>query len=174
MHEPSIDRLREAACLAHTVTGVTFRLHVEVGRALLVSRHCLGADLDPCQFRAAMASRTGEHLAGAVTDIELVAGLVHLGGGLYRRTGEGGRDERWFVTRLHHERIVQLLGDCPVPPPESDLLDVVIKPDTELGLCAVRLASHQPDLVLDHVAMWTLSSCVVDELLGDVAADAMR
>lgn len=174
MHHRAIDRLREAACLAHTVPGTTLRLRADVGRSLLVSRHCLGADLDPCQFRAAMSTPTGEHLAATVTGIDLVAGLVDLGGGLYRRSGEHGVEERWFLTRLPHDQIVQVLGECPVPPPRSDLLDVVIKPDPELGLCAVRLASPRADLVLDEVALWTWSGCLVEELLVDVATEAMR
>lgn len=174
MDDRSIDRLREAACLAHTVPGTTLRLQADVGRSLLVSHHCLGADLDPCQFRAAMSCRTGEHLAATVTRIDLVAGLVDLGGGLYRRTGDHGVEERWFVTSLPHDHIVELLGACPVPARESHLLDVVIKPDHDLRMCAVRLASPRPDIVLDEVAMSTLSSCLVAELLVDVAIEPMR
>ncbi len=46
--------LREAACLAHTVPGVTLRLHCRSGAELLVSYSCLGADLDPCRLRATL------------------------------------------------------------------------------------------------------------------------
>lgn len=159
-----LDQLREAACLAHTIPGTTLRLRPAVGRSLLVSRHCLGADLDPCRFRSAMLSRSGEHLADTIVDIELVAGLVDLGGGLYGRRGDDGGEERWFVTSLGHDHVVALLADCPLATPDD--LDVVVKPDLELGRCAVRLALPRPDIVLDEVAMWTLSACFVDELLA--------
>lgn len=160
----AIDRLREAACLAHTIPGTTLRLRPAAGRSLLVSRNCLGADLDPCRFRTAMLCRTGEHLAGTIVDIELVAGLVDLGGGLYRRRGDDGCEERWFVTSLPHDHVVALLADCPLATPDD--LTVVVKPDLELGRCAVRLALPRPDIVLDEVAMWTLSACLVEELLA--------
>lgn len=172
MHGRATERLREAACLAHTIPGVTLRLRAEPGRSLLVSRHCLGADLDPCRFRTAMLSGAGEHLACTITGIDLVAGIVHLGSGLYGRNGI--RPERWFATSLSHDRIVQVLDECPVPAGDAELLDVVIKPDAELGLCVVRVASSELGTVLDEVATWTLTRCLVDELLVEVAPEPMR
>lgn len=175
MHERAIERLREVACLAHTVPGTTMRLRAAAGSSLLVSRHCLGADLDPCQFRTAMLGRAGEQLAQTITDVDLVAGLVHIGGGLYgRRDERTHRDERWFVSTLPHDRIVDVLGECPVPTPDVELLDAVIKPDTELGMCAVRISSREPVTVLDEVAAWTLTRCLVDELLVEVSPEPMR
>jgi hypothetical protein len=174
MHARAIDRLREAACLSHTVPGTTLRLLMGADRNLLVSRHCLGADLDPCQFRAAMLTRAGEHLAATVTRVELVAGLVDLGGGIYARTVEHRLDERWFVTALHHGHVVEVMRGCTIEDPDADHLEVVVTPDLELGLCAVRLAAPQRNDVLDEVALWAMAACLADELVADVAAGQMR
>lgn len=173
MHGRPIRRLREAACLAHTVPGTTLRLRtIAGGRGMLVSRHCLGADLDPCALRAAVLARTGERLAGIVGEIELVAGVVHLGGGLYARTGADGGDERWFLTHLAHPQVVAALQECPVREPEGVQLDVVVKPDPELGMCAVRLAGAGS--TLDAVSMWMLTACLVEELLLDAMTAPLR
>lgn len=169
MHGRPIRRLREAACLAHTVPGTTLRLRTMAGgRGMLVSRHCLGADLDPCALRAAVLARAGERLASVVVEVEVVSGVVHLGGGLYARTGDGGVDERWFLTHLAQEQVVAVLAACPVGGPEGAQLDVVVKPDPELGLCAVRVTGGGH--TLDAVSMWALTACLVEELLVDVAS----
>lgn len=168
----SSDHLREAACLAHTVPGTTLRLVTAVGQSLLVSRHCLGADLSPCQLRSMLLCRTGEHLAVAVTRIDLVAGLAHVGGGIHARHGVGGIDERWFVTTLRHEHVEALLATCPVVGTEH--LDVSLAPDLELGLCAVRLAADAHDPVLDEAALWSMAACLTDELVSDVMTGQLR
>lgn len=173
LHGP-LGQLREAACLAHTIPGTTLRLRARAGRSLLVSRHCLGADLDPCQLRAAMTSRTGEHMAVTIVDVELVAGLVDLGGGLYGRRADDGTDERWFVTELHPDHAARLIGACPLPAATPDSLHVVVKPDPDLRLCAVCLTATAAGVALDEVAAWALSACLVEELLVDVATEPTR
>lgn len=166
MYDRIHDRLREAACLAHTVPGTTLRLHSKHGLSVLVSRCCLGADLDPCQFRAIMSARTGAHLAATITEIELVAGPVHLGAGLYNRH-DGGRQEYWFVTSLAHQRIVRSVEEFD-PPTWAEELDVMIKPDPDLAVCAVCVTTSDPRHRFDDRALSLLARCMVDELITAV------
>lgn len=160
--------VREAACLAHSIPGVTLRLVCQGGEEVLVSYACLGADLDPCQLRAALMAelahpaRGSGRLARAVMRIEIVAGLCALGAGLYRRSGgPDGSDERWFVTSLPPGSIPALLDDCPVASVAQ--FDVVVRPDPDLGLCAVGVSGPAADL--DEAAVWALGRIAVAELL---------
>ncbi len=95
---PTPSPLDELACLAHTIPGVSFRIVASTGDSLLVSATCLAADLDPCRLRTVLASeRTSWRLALSTERVELVSGLVHVGGGLYQRSHPQASGERWFV-----------------------------------------------------------------------------
>lgn len=163
--------LREAAALAHTVPGVTLRLHCRSGAELLVSYSCLGADLDPCRLRATLlhARATGcARLESAVARVELVAGLRPLGAGLYERHAPDA-DERWFVTTLPADRVAEALADGP------DQLHTVIKPDPQLGVQTVCLRPR-PELaptlapgVLDEGAVWAVAAVLIAQLAAELA-----
>lgn len=163
-----LDPIREASCLAHTVPGVSLRLPLANNECLLVSHVCLGADLDPCQLRSALiADRT--HGLRLLTDMivgaEIASGLVDLGGGLYQRVGSG-RGERWFTSSLEPCRLAEALRTCPA----GDAFEIVIKPDSALGLSAVCVTCSDEDAApfLDEAALRALSCCVVTELLADL------
>jgi hypothetical protein len=165
-----LDAVREAACLAHTVPGVTLRLQCPAGDDVLVSYACLGADLDPCQLRAAlMAIDSGrsepELLWGFQVTVEVVAGLRPLGGGLYQRT-QFGLTERWFVTTLEPDAVVAAVGECPLA--AADQVHVVVKPDLDLGVHAVcvRIDDSAEAGHLDELATWVLGRVLVAELLA--------
>jgi hypothetical protein len=167
-----LDAVREAACLAHTVPGVTLRLQCPVGDDVLVSYACLGADLDPCQLRAAlMAIANGrtepELLWGFEVTVEVVAGLLPLGGGVYQRT-QFGLTERWFVTTLEPDAVVAAVGECPLA--AADQVHVVVKPDLDLGVHAVCVRSDDSAQagLLDELASWVLGRVLVAELLAEL------
>lgn len=171
------EQLREVTCLAHTVPGVTVRLHCTSGAELLVSSTCLGADLDPCGLRATVLRGDTPRLAASVASVEFVAGLVPIGAGLYqrrdhradqRRDQRGlGSDERWFVTSLSPATIIEVLAE-PAGSHERDGIYTFVKPDTELGLQAVcvRAIPGTPAAALDEAAVWALGRLAVAELLA--------
>lgn len=165
--------LREATCLAHSVPGVSLRLVMASGAQILVSHGCLGASLDPCRLRSVLLAQSADAATAtrSVQHIEIVGGIVHVGGGLFQRsTAEA---ERWFVTSLPHEAIVAIVGRCPVDDATigGPSIAVSVKPDPALGLCAVRVRDERPDhdTTLDATATWLLAGCLVDELIADTA-----
>lgn len=163
-----LDPIREASCLAHIVPGVSLRLPLANDEYLLVSHVCLGADLDPCQLRSALIADRNHGLR-LLTDmligVEIASGLVDLGGGLYQRVGSGV-SERWFTSTLDSNLLADTLRACP----SGDAFELVIKPDSALGLSAVCVSCGDADAApfLDEAAMRALASCLVAELLADL------
>ncbi|MAT07028.1 MAG: hypothetical protein CL424_18495 [Acidimicrobiaceae bacterium] len=158
----------ELACLAHAVPGVSLRLIASSGDELLVSASCLGAELDPCRLRAALATdRTGMRIALTTERVEVVSGLVHVGGGLYQRTHPQGAGERWFVVASNPDRLVHLIASIHLDGPAADEVEVTVGPDSLLGLCAVRIRAASDAAVarLDDLAFTVLAACVVDEFV---------
>lgn len=169
---PSDPALRLAACLAHTVPGVSLSLTCRHGGEVLVSYACLGAQLDPCQLRAGLLCPGVPgvpRLADVVVRVDVANGLLDLGGGLYERSHPGAASERWFVTSLDHEHVVDLLRTGPTDLPD-DAMAVTVKPDVGLGVCAVciRCDDRLNQDRLDEVALWALSTCMVAELLAEL------
>lgn len=166
--------LRMAACLAHTVPGVSLVLTCGHGNEILVSYSCLGAQLDPCQLRAGLLCPGVPgvpRLADVVVRVDVANGLLDLGGGLYERSHPGAASERWFATSLDHALVVDLLRAAPADLPD-DAIGVTVKPDLGLGVCAVCIRCDDPAYHdrLDEVAVWALSTCMVAELLAEIPA----
>jgi hypothetical protein len=168
-------RLRLVACLAHVVAGVTVELGFDDGERYVAAHQRLDADLDPCQLRCAVLeprSLGTPRLVDALSSIEIVGGIEHLGAGIYRRHHPCGSEERWFLAELGHERLVELLAACPLDVPD-ELVAVDVMADTELGVSAVRLVvGHAADAWrIDEIAMWGVTACLVDELIGSAASE---
>lgn len=168
-----LTRLREATCLAHTVPGVSLRLVMASGARILVSHSCLGATIDPCRLRSVLLahSAAGDTATRSVRHIELVGGLVHLGAGLFQSSTDD--DERWFVTSLPDDAIIEIVRRRPADDAAigGPSIAVTVKPDPALGLCAVRIRDPRPDResALDATAAWLVATCLVDELIADTA-----
>ena len=163
--------LRLGACLAHTVANATALVATSSGDRHLVARHRTDATIDPCRLRSALGApwqRGVPHLADVVVSIEIVGGLVDIGGGLYQRTHPAGPDERWFATPLRSDRIVAIVAGCPLQLPEGSV-DVRVCADTMLGVCAVCV-SGRPGFGyrLDEAAHWLHAACLVEELIASV------
>lgn len=158
---------RLAACLVHAVPSATAVVHTTTGERLLVAGNRTDAALDPCRLRAGLAapSRPGvPHLADIVRSVEIVGGIVDIGGGLYQRTHPSSADERWFVTTLAAERVAELVGTFPLRIPD-EAVTVRVAADTLLGVSAVCLTAGTGfGLRLDEVAHWLHSTCLVEEL----------
>jgi len=173
--DPIIDRhlghVREAACLAHVVPGVSLRIPLTNGQHLFVSHVCLGADLDPCQLRSALIvdRKHGLRLlSDTIVDAEIVSGLAHLGGGIYQRQVGSMTHERWFTSTLRPDELVDALRQCPTE--EAAAIDVVVKADADLGVSAVCVRCVDPAGAagLDEVAVRVLATCLVAELVSDL------
>lgn len=163
-----------AVALAHSVPGARLHITLRDGTSVLVAAGCLGA-LTPCQFRSAVLEPArGSTLLDAVAGVEVVGGLVDLGGGLYAR-GDLGGSERWFVTTLTPAAVGEALSDSPEGVPD-DAFETLLRPDTELGAGAVGLRALHPAYAgrLDEVAHWALTRCLVAELIAGAAAVADR
>lgn len=158
----------ELACLAHTIPGVSIRIVAGTGEEVLVSSTCLGAQLDPCRLRMVLASeRTGARLALTTERVELVSGLVHVGGGLYQRSHPQAAGERWFVVTTSADRLMHIVAELALDGPAADDIEVTIGPDAALGVCAVRVraTSDAAFARIDDLAFAVLAVCVVDEFL---------
>lgn len=165
-----VERLRSVACLAHTIAGVTLLAVTTSGERVTVARHRLDALMDPCQFRSALlaAHRPGcPQIAEVITRCDVVGGLIDLGGGLYQPTHPGSGDTRWFTTHLGPAAVVAATTRCPADI-AADVMHVVVKPDAELGVCAVSCAGvdRRPFPQLDEAAFWLLSACMTDEVIA--------
>ena len=179
-HDPALEQrlghVREAACLAHVVPGVSLRIPLTNGQHLFVSHVCIGADLDPCQLRSALIVDRNHGLrllSDTIVDAEIVGGLAHVGGGIYQRSVGAAADERWFTSTLHPNQLVETLRDCThddATVAESAAIDVVVKPDTDLGVSAVCIRCADPAGAgsLDEIALRALARCLVAELVGDL------
>jgi hypothetical protein len=162
------DRIRLAACLAHTAPGVTVELSCCNDEHLIVAHHRLDAHFSPCELRTALIAEDQPgvpRFAEVVADAEITAGLHHCGGGLYERRGDQTA-ERWFATLLDHEAVYVILGPHQFDLPH-DAVDVRLLPDVQLGVTAVRITCDAVHAgYLDEVASWALAACMVGELLA--------
>lgn len=165
--------LHMAAALAHTAPGVVLRLDCARGEHLAVGYGRLGPHLTPCQLRSALvtAGRPGvPRLAETVAAVDVVSGLDHLGGGLYGSGNGAAGSQRWFATALDQQAIAALASGHPVDVADH-LCAVNVLPDSELGVCTVRMvAAPEISHRLDEIAFWLLSQCLVSELLESVDA----
>ena len=158
---------RLVACVVHAVPSAAAVVHTTTGERLVVARNRIDATLDPCQLRAGLAApfQPGvPHVADIVRSIDVVGGIVDVGGGLYQRTHPSSADERWFVTTLAAERVAELVAGYPVGLPD-DAISVRVVADTLLGASAVCLVGGSGfGFRLDEVAHWLHSTCLVEEL----------
>ena len=165
--------LRQMACLAHTVPGVTLVLGTHHGDRLVVGRHHPCVVVDPCQFRRAVVEtrRPGHpRLVDTIASCEVVGGVIDIGGGLYQGAHPSGGDERWFTTLLRQHQVSAVAAASPLALP-ADAVDVVIRPDLELGVCVVRVGIGRPGYGgrVDEAAFRLLSACMVDEVVRSTA-----
>jgi hypothetical protein len=163
------DQVRLAAALAHTAPGITLRLTTTTGGQFLVGHQRADVLLDPCRFRTGLVMPRGPgapRLLDVLTGCEVVGGAVDLGGGLYQPSHPSGRHERWFATSCVVDAVVAVAGRRPLDLPDGDL-DVRLTPDPLLGVTTVRVAAgaRSAGLLLDRIAWWLLSACMVEELL---------
>jgi hypothetical protein len=175
MSSPNTDRsarrtlVEMTAALAHSVPGATLRIQTSAGDTLMVSGHHPHAALTCCQFRSALIAPRLiglPHLHDVITAVDFVGGVIDLGGGLYQRSHPAAPDERWLATTLDQQRITALVAEHPFQLPE-DAINVVVRPDHELGVAVVRVAADVGfGCRLDEVAFWLLSTCLTAELLA--------
>lgn len=167
-------QIRLAVALAHSIPGVRLHVSLRDGTTVLVGAGLVGA-LTPCQFRAAVLEPVrGQVLMDAVAEVDVVGGVVDLGGALYAR-GDARGSERWFASTLTPAAVGEALSDSPDGIPD-DAFETLLRPDPELGAGAIGLRALHPAFMgrLDEVAHWALTRCLVAELVAEAAAVADR
>ena len=89
-----IEQVRLASALAHTVSDAVLALTYADGTVLSVSFGA-GADLDPYSLRSLVGSAIAsgdDRWTDQVVSIGFAGSLSPVGGGVYRRRGEQGRE----------------------------------------------------------------------------------
>jgi hypothetical protein len=161
-----LDQVRLAAALAHTVSDAVLALTYVDGTVLSVS-FGLGADLDPCSLRSLVGSAIespDDRWTDQVVSIGFAGSLSPVGGGVYRRRGEQGR-ECLFATTLCPYAVQRVLAQCEVPIP-SDRIDVSVRCDAVLGVSVGVVRVPESDLAyLEDVAVRAQAACLVEELV---------
>jgi hypothetical protein len=161
------DDLRLATALVHAVPAVALELSTVDGCDAVVAHHRLDAAMSPCQLRALVAAARCERGGPALDHIvamRVLAGVEHLGGGIYRRSS-GSAEERWIVTTIPHESVLELLATCPIETPD-DAVHARLVVDADLDTVAVcfgavhRLWAWR----LDEIAFWLQAACLVAEV----------
>ena len=127
-----------------------------------------GADLDPCSLRSLVGAATelpGDRWTDQVVSITVAGSLSPVGGGVYRRRGEQGR-ECLFATTLCPYAVQRALASCEVPIP-SDRIDVSVRCDAALGVSVGVVRVPESDLAyLEDVAVRAQAACLVEELVS--------
>ncbi len=162
-----IDHVRLGTCLIHAVPGAVGLIRTGIDSGHVVAHHRNDAALTPCQLRSALLEPVTPgvaHLADVITAIELVGGLVDVGGGLYQCGHPAGPDQRWFVSTLSADTIRTIARECPSGIDHSDI-SVRVAADLDLDVCAVCLSSDSAGIRLDAAACWLHGQCLVEELL---------
>jgi hypothetical protein len=175
-----MDRAREqlllATSLCHSVPGVALAVTTRDGDRMVVGRHRRDAVLDPCALRRAVMEHrrgVGPRVLDTIAHVEVISGLIDIGGGLYQSSHPSVGDERWFATLLGPDQIRAIVAECPLDIPD-DAVDVAVTHDAGLATSTVRVTEPHPATVrwIDEAAYWLLSACLVGELIG--AADWAR
>ena len=172
----SLERLRLATALAHTVPGATMRVVCHSGQHVNVGVHP-GADLDACAMRkVVIASGRPEvrDCSELVADITVAGALQHLGGGVYRRVFDDV-EQRWLATLLPPETIAELLDLCGPAGTPDDAMHGCLKPDGDLAVtCLVITAnSREYQHLLDEIAASASAAILVEELLRSTRQGAL-
>lgn len=171
LDEPSVrfaEQVRLATGLAHTVPGLALDLRLRSGFDVTVAHQRLDAQLTPCQLRTALLAPRlpgRYHTLDSIAGVAVAGGALHLGGGVYARGHSPLGGERWFATTLSHDAVVAALASDPFELPELSI-EVRVLPDPPLGVSVVRARALQPRWfgVLDEVAHWAVTECLVGEL----------
>jgi len=171
----SLEQLRIAAALAHSVAGAQLRLHRRNGPPVIVARSEV-ADIDPCRLRqivAAYRCPMQQAAVSRVVAVEVLGSLTSRGGDLYASTKRGIL-ARWFVTFLGEEHVGGVLDEAARSVGAGPTTSAFLKVDPALGVTVVSLLAD--DLAereaLDAIASHAYRSCVIDELvLGPDPAD---
>ena len=161
-----IEQLRLAAALAHTFPEAVLELTCSDGTVLSVASGP-GADLDPCSLRSLVGGtiKSPENRwTDQVVSIAFGGPLTSVGGGVYRRRGEQGR-ECVFATTLCPYAVQRALADCGVPIP-SERIDVTVRCDAVLGVSVGVVRVPESDLAyLEDIAVRAQGACLVEELV---------
>lgn len=163
-----LERLRSAACLAHTVPGVTLRV-VTATDCFVVGRNRPDAHMDPCRFRMSLISPSRPctpQIETVIGECDVLGGVVDIGGGLYQPSLPASADERWFTTSLGCDQVCAIAETCTPEDRPDDAFEVTVKPDSGLGVCAVRCSQQRPGAPLDDTAFRLLAACLAEEVMA--------
>ena len=163
----SLERLRLAVALAHTVRGAELHLSTDRGEQIVVSHHP-AADIDPCALRrvaAASACPTQPDYSKRVVDISFGGTLIDLGGGVFSSL----RDDvarRWVVTLLDPQRAADVMEDIGLEAVPESAMRASLKPDSGLGVTVLAISVNDAryHYALDEIAAQVAAAFFVEEL----------
>jgi len=172
----SLERLRLATALTHTVPGATMHVACHSGQRVHVGSSP-GADLDACAMRkVVIASGRPEvrDYSELVADITVSGALQHLGGGVYRRVFDDV-EQRWLATVLPPETVAELLDLCGPAGTPDDAMHACLKPDCELAVTCLVITANRSEYqhVLDEIAASASAAILVEELMRSTRQGAM-
>ena len=170
----SLERLRLAVALGHTVQGAELRLHSDQSEEIVVSSHP-AADIGPCEMRrmviASSCAQVPDH-SGRIRTITCGGSLEDLGGGVFRVL-RGGTEQRWIASLLRPEVVSDILDLVGVDGVPADAMHGCLKPDSGLGVTMLVITSNEPryDHALDEISAQAAASMFVEELVRDAGAE---
>lgn len=167
----SLERLRLAGALGHSVAGAELRLRTASGEEIVVSCHP-AADLDPCALRQVVISfacSNGADYSERIVDIDVGGAITDLGGGVFGVT-DGDRDQRWIATLLTPNRVIDLLDDAGRGLVNDDALHACVKPDPNIGVTTVTITStdRSSEEAIDEAAVDVAAACFIEELRSSI------
>lgn len=164
----SLERLRLAAALGHTVPGAVLRLQTTQHEEIVVSAHPAG-DISPCAMRrviVALSCPTIPDHSEKIARIDVGGSLEELGGGVYGVVRDGV-EQRWIASLLKPDLVADLLDVVGVDSLPDDVMHGCLKPDTDLGVTLLVVSSNDRryDHALDEVAAKAAATIFAEELL---------
>lgn len=167
----SLERLRLAGALAHSVQGAELRLHTDRDEQIVVGHHP-AADLDSCALRQVIISSAcpdNADYSQRIVDVDVRGALADMGGGVFGATS-AGRAQRWIVSLLRPDRISQLLDGLGNDHVADEAMHACVKLDSNLCVTSLVITSTEPsfDHAIDEVAAGAAAACFVEELRSSI------
>lgn len=163
----SLERLRLATALSHTVPDTELRMRTDRSEWIVVGRGS-DADIDPCAMRrvvAASACSKRPDISAHIVELSLGGSITDIGGGVFA-SGRNGIEQRWIATLLAPDRVTRLLDDVDHPDAPDHAVHARLTRDPQLGVTVVAMTTgdlrfHES---LDEIALLAAGGCFVSEL----------
>ena len=170
----SLERLRLAVALAHSIAGAELRLTCGPDDTIVVSDHP-AADLTTCAMRSVVIAnecRSTPDYSARISSIQFGGSLDDVGGGVLRTRTVCGMEQRSVATVLAPDAVVDVLdrvgGEVP-----DDAVHANVRTDAELGVTVFTITAidRRFDAAVDEIITAAAAACFTAELLRAAAAE---